>query len=203
MMRAFAILPAAGRSRRMGQAKLLLPWGSTSLIEHVLKNWQNSRVERTVVVLHPDDHEIAARCEDALAVICDPPPAEMKDSICRGLQAVEQVLQAGPDDVWLVAPADMPGITPAAINGVIAAYEQRSSEQDEPPRIWAACHAGRRGHPVLFPWAMAREVPQLGPDEGLKSLLSRHPVEQVEVNSSGIFADVDTPEDYERQRPLA
>jgi CTP:molybdopterin cytidylyltransferase MocA len=35
-MQTFAIIPAAGRSVRMGQPKLLLPWGQTTLLEHVL-----------------------------------------------------------------------------------------------------------------------------------------------------------------------
>ena len=33
MFRSFAIIPAAGRSVRMGRQKLLMPWGDATLIE--------------------------------------------------------------------------------------------------------------------------------------------------------------------------
>ena len=58
-MRSFAVIPAAGRSQRMGQPKLLLPWGRTTVIEHVLGVWRASRVTHTVIVVHPDDKFLA------------------------------------------------------------------------------------------------------------------------------------------------
>ena len=200
-MRTFAILPAAGRSLRMGRPKLLLPWGETTLVQHVVRNWRASRVEQVILVLHPDDAEIAEHCQGAFTAVCERPPAEMKDSICYGVRVAEERFQAAPPDVWLVAPADMPAISPEVINTMLAAYEQSVSQAKEPPRIWVAQHAGRRGHPVLFTWTMAAEVAALGPEESLKTLFERHPIESVEVDSDGIFADLDTPEDYQRHRP--
>ena len=32
-----AIILAAGRSRRMGQPKMLLPWGETTVLGHVIQ----------------------------------------------------------------------------------------------------------------------------------------------------------------------
>jgi molybdenum cofactor cytidylyltransferase len=42
------------------------------------------------------------------------------------------------------------------------------------------------------------EIESLDPDIGLRSLLSRHPDDliNVEVNESSILLDIDTPEDY-------
>lgn len=185
----------------MGQPKLLLPWGDTTLVRHVVGNWRASRVEQVILVLHPDDREIAQHCDGAFAACCEPPPAEMKDSIRYGLQVAEELFQAAPPDVWLVAPADMPAISPEVINTMLAAYEHSLNQANASPRIWVARHAGRRGHPVLFPWSLAAEVATLGPNEGLKALFERHPAEFVDVASYGIFTDVDTPEDYERHRP--
>ncbi len=200
-MRAFAILPAAGRSRRMGEPKLLLPWGNTTLIQHVVNNWRASRVEQVIVVLHPDDAQIAQQCHGAYTAVCTPPPAEMKDSICHGIGIAEQVFHAGPGDAWLVAPADMPGISTDVINALIGAYEHGTNDRETPPRIWTVRHQGRRGHPVLFPWSLAGEVAKLGDSEGLKALLARHPVEYVDVDTDAIFADIDTPAEYRRHRP--
>ena len=54
-MRSFGILPAAGLSVRMGEPKLLLPWGNSTIIEHVVATWQASQVDELVVVVRADD----------------------------------------------------------------------------------------------------------------------------------------------------
>ena len=45
-----AIIPAAGLSRRMGEPKLLKLFDGEPLIDHVLKAWLASRVNRVVIV---------------------------------------------------------------------------------------------------------------------------------------------------------
>ena len=63
--RFFGVIPAAGRSVRMGEPKLLLPWRDGTLIEHVLAQWLASRVACLTVVVHPEDVELAAICRRA------------------------------------------------------------------------------------------------------------------------------------------
>ena len=45
------ILLAAGESRRMGQPKLLLPWGKTTIVERVVNNYLKSKISELIVVL--------------------------------------------------------------------------------------------------------------------------------------------------------
>ena len=55
----FAVIPAAGQSRRMGSRhKLLLPWGESRIIEHLLRAWLSSRIDRVVLVSRPDDEAL-------------------------------------------------------------------------------------------------------------------------------------------------
>jgi molybdenum cofactor cytidylyltransferase len=61
MFRSFAIVPAAGRSARMGAPKLLLPLGDRPVIDWVLAAWTASRVTRTVVVVRADDAPLLER----------------------------------------------------------------------------------------------------------------------------------------------
>ena len=57
--KSFAVIPAAGLSRRMGEKqKLLLPWGDATLIEHVLRAWLDSRIDRIVLVSRRDDRDL-------------------------------------------------------------------------------------------------------------------------------------------------
>ncbi len=201
-MQTFAIIPAAGRSLRMGQPKLLLPWGESTVLEHVLATWTASRVDRVVLVVHPQDAEIVKLGVAAGVHVVQPEtaPEEMKVSVQL---ALDYISHFGPSatDAWLLAPADMPTLSTATIDQLIAAYESSlAASPAATPRIWAPRSGGRRGHPVLFPWALRSEVTELGPDEGINALMSRHEVAYVEAKADAILEDLDTPQDYDRLR---
>jgi molybdenum cofactor cytidylyltransferase len=180
----------------MGEPKLLLPWGEATLIEHVLHQWLGSRAAHVVIVVHPEDAELAAICRRAGAetVVPETPPAEMKLSVAHGLASIAARYAPDAQDAWLLAPADMPRLSRALIDACIACHDATS------PRIIVPVHDGRRGHPVLFPWALADEVPKLSAGEGLNALLQRHlPLEMPWPDDSAL-ADIDRPEDYRRWR---
>jgi molybdenum cofactor cytidylyltransferase len=200
-MQTFAIIPSAGRSRRMGRPKLLLPWGGTTVIEQVLAAWCASRVDHVIVVVDPGDKPLAETCAACGAHVVVPPqaPAEMKDSVRLGLEWAES-RRPQSDDAWLVAPADMPTLSAQIIDRLIAAHEADLGSADATPRIRAPRHGTKRGHPVLFPWPLAAEVARLGAAEGLNALVARHGVEYIEVASGAISQDFDTPEEYDRLR---
>jgi molybdenum cofactor cytidylyltransferase len=46
-----AIVLAAGESKRMGQIKQLLPWQGKTILESVLDNLLNSKVDEVILVL--------------------------------------------------------------------------------------------------------------------------------------------------------
>ena len=190
--RFFAIVPAAGRSRRMGTPKLLLPWRERPLITHVLDAWRASRVSRVIVIAHPEDRHLAEVCSASgtTVVVPEVPPAEMKDSIACGLAWIAAHEHPAATDAWVVAPADLPRLSAAEIDRVIEAYDPAS------PRVVVPAHAGRRGHPALFPWGLAAEVARLAPDEGLNALFDRHPI--CEIAAAPSAGDIDTPDDYRR-----
>ncbi len=200
-MQSFAVIPAAGRSRRMGRPKLLLPWGKSTIIEQVLEAWRRSTVTRVVMVVHPDDAQLAAvaQKQDALVVQPEEAPPEMKDSVRVGLRAIDKQFSPSDDDVWLLAPADMPTLSADVIDQLLAAYGQCVAAGNvERATIWAPTFEGRRGHPVLFPWPLAAEVASLSAEEGINALVRRHTVRTVEAASGAIHDDLDTPEDYRR-----
>src|SRR5207302_6006404 len=53
-----AVILAAGRSARMGQPKLLLPWDKTSILGHLIQQWRNLRADQMAVVCAADDHAL-------------------------------------------------------------------------------------------------------------------------------------------------
>ncbi len=212
--RAFAVVPAAGRSRRMiasrqaastvdlptdpQGSKLLLPWGNATVIERVLAAWIGSGVQRVFVVIRPDDRSLR-RVVQRLPVelVCPvPSPAEMKDSVRAALRVIARDHQPSREDVFLVAPADLPQLSSSQINRLLRAHCPAC------PSILVPTGPGGRGHPVLFPWSLAEQIDRLAPEQGLNRLLERFPVRSIPVDQDFGREDVDTWEDYQRLRPF-
>jgi molybdenum cofactor cytidylyltransferase len=194
--RLFAVIPAAGLSRRMGQPKLLLPWQGRTVVEHLLAALAHPRVVARCVVCRRSDTDLARVVKRAGAQVIQPAvdPPEMKDSVLAALDEIEQQWHPTPDEGWVLCPADQPLLPPGILEPLVAAWDSGSADVVIPR------HGGRKGHPVLFRWRLLDEIRNLGPDEGLNALV-RHParlVEFVDLDAPGILVDLDTPEDYAR-----
>ena len=197
MPRSFAIIPAAGDSTRMGAPKLLLPVGSQRLIEPTLAAWKCGGVDKIIVVVRPGDEELALLCRSfgAEVVIPPTPPPQMKDSVQYGLKYVESIFSPASEDVWLLAPADMPNLSPRIVQMLLSSHDPLH------PAILTPTLSGRRGHPVLFPWPLAAQTHELRQNEGINALRQSHesrevPCDTLEAAGTAPFADIDTPEDY-------
>lgn len=191
-------MPAAGAGARMGQPKLLLPWGERTLIEQTLAAWKRSRVTATFVAALAEDVELAAVCRGMEVHVAVLPvrPAEMKDTICLALEQVSATYAPAPCDVWLLAPADMPHLSTAVIDHLLAHH--RPTE----PRILVPTIAGQRGHPVLFPWSVVAKILELPANEGLNALVARLGATELpcdQITTAAAFTDIDTPDDYQHR----
>jgi molybdenum cofactor cytidylyltransferase len=194
MFRSFAIVPAAGRSARMGAPKLMLPLGDRLVIDWVLAAWTASRVTRTVVVVRADDALLLARCRryDVDLVTPSEPPRDMKASVQLALAHVAAEYEPNDGDAWLLAPADLPRLAPAVIDQLIAAHPPGDSAAIVP------VYRGGRGHPTLLPWSMARDVHRLGESEGVNAVVERGGVREIACDWPEILDDLNLPEDYDR-----
>lgn len=188
--RSFAIIPACGESRRMGTDKLLLPWKHSTILETVIEAWQASQVDHIFVVIPQvrDDLKQVLAALPVHVVVADPRPTDMKGSIQVALRVIAEQFEPTPDDVWLVAPADMPTLSPVTIDKVLLAAREL------PGRIVIPTDGEKHGHPALFPWTMADEVFQLAEDQGLNALSRPEVVANVAAQELG--QDVDTSEEF-------
>jgi molybdenum cofactor cytidylyltransferase len=195
MFRSFAVIPAAGRSERMGAAhKLLLPLAGRPLIDHILTAWAASCATRAVVVVRPDDAELAACCRRfPVDVVVPPaPPGDMKRSVQLALEHIQTTYAPADDDAVLLAPADMPRLRASIIDFVLHAYAETRAEAVVPT------FNRQRGHPVVLRWSRAREIHALAPHEGVNALIARVAVQELPCQLPQIVEDVDTMEDFER-----
>ncbi|MEX2026856.1 MAG: NTP transferase domain-containing protein, partial [Pirellulaceae bacterium] len=177
-------------------------WKGGTIVEATLAAWKASSVAAIVVVVRPDDAELAILCRQVGAEIVVPvvAPPHMRDSVQQALDHIVQNYQPTDADVWLLAPADMPQLSPAIVNHLLA------SHRPDAPTILTPTLAGRRGHPVLFPWPLAQQVPQLPADRGINALHWHNPTREAPCEHLGVdrvaFCDVDTPEQYNEARQL-
>ena len=201
-MRTFALIPAAGHSARMGQPKLLLPLAGAPLLIHTIKAWQQSQVDHILVVVRPGDEALTSvvRSTGVELVVPAAPPPDMKASLQAALLHIEQHHAPTPRDAFLVAPADMPRLSPPIIDFLINQHNHQTSQ------ILVPTLAGKKGHPVLFPAACAAEVFRLSAEQGLDALVRRRGAvliacdDLAPAHGDEAFADIDTPEQYARLR---
>jgi molybdenum cofactor cytidylyltransferase len=202
MSRLFALVPAAGKSQRMGRPKLLLPLGGRTILERVVDAFRGAGVETILVMVAPDSDKLATRAETAGARVLRlaTETEEMRATIERGLDWLEEQYQPGPEDAWLLCPADHPTLDPAIITAL------REARTAHPERsIFVPVYEGRRGHPALIGWPHVAGIRQLPAGQGLNVYL-RGQSEQtflLPVDSPDILCDLDTPDDYERLRQRA
>lgn len=194
-VRVRAIVPAVGQSRRMGTAKQLLEVGGRPMLPAVVEALSAARIDGVAVVTY---RELLHLMRDSLPagtllVENNGEQTEMIDSVRIGLAAWRTRGAPGALDGVLVCPGDHPGISSADFDACLAAFRAA------PERIVIAARAGRRGHPIIFPAALAAFVESERADAGLHALPRTHAdrVLIVECASPGITRDVDTREDYE------
>jgi molybdenum cofactor cytidylyltransferase len=188
-----AILLGAGESKRMGFDKLSLPWGKKTVLERCVQTLLRSRVREVVIVQGLRSRGVRNTFRGKnIKIVTNPHPAGgMSSSIRQGLRAV----RPGSDGI-LIALGDQPSLKTRTINALIRIFD-RGKE-----RIIIPAFQGKTGHPVIFHKAYKKELMNLKGDVGGRSIIERHreDVRVVKVRSMGVVKDVDTWQDYEKDR---
>ena len=187
-----AVILAAGLSRRMGQAKLLMPVGGRAILRHTVESVLAGGVDSIWVVAGPDVAPVAAALAgvDAQIVVNPAPEEGQAGSVRTGIAALPPSVEA-----VLVALGDQPLLAPSIIPALLAA--RRAS----PKLIVAPRYRDGQGNPVLFKREVFPELLVLTGDLGARPIIHREPerVEWVELDLP-MPPDVDTPDDYEKIR---
>ncbi len=195
----FALLPAAGKSVRMGRPKLALQLGGRTILGHLVASLRQAEVEHILVVAGPHVPELAALAVSAGAHVCQlaEETADMRATVEHGLRWLEERFRPRPDDAWLLVPADHPALAPTTVR------QLEQARLAQPARsIFVPTFRGRQGHPLLLAWRHVEGIRAHPAGQGLNSYVRDHEAQvmAVSVESEAILWDLDTPEDYERLR---
>ena len=190
-----AIILAAGKSIRMGQNKLLLRWKNKTVIEHVVSIFAKAGIDDILVVTggeHERVQEVITKCSQDYPVQNvynkDYENGEMLSSIQCGLRYfTEKVTEA-----TMIGLGDQPQVQEGSVRMVRDAYLQTKSLLIMPS------FQMRRGHPWLVARSFWNEILEMNPPQTPRHFLNAHAEDicYVEMDTSSILADLDTPEDY-------
>jgi len=191
-----AIILAAGESKRMGQPKMLLKWGKTTVLEHVISVFANAGVENIVVVTGAAREDVEA----AISQLKNDHPVrsvfnegfltgEMLSSIQCGLRE----LRDGVSRAALIALGDQPQVRVGSVRRVREMFKETGN-----PLVVPSYHM-RRGHPWLAEESLWDEILAMRAPQTPRDFLNSHAdqINYVEVDDEGILADLDTPEQYQ------
>ena len=185
----WAIILAAGESRRMGSPKMLLPFNGTTVIGQVIENVLAAGVIDTLVIAGADREEIIK------AVKSYPVQHSYNDNFRSGmLSSVQCGFAFLPDHCHaaLIMPGDQPMISAMEIKKVMEAWKESGKG------IVMPVYNGKRGHPLVVDMKYRAEVLSLPEEDGLRALAVRHPddVIEAETDDQSVLRDIDTREDY-------
>jgi molybdenum cofactor cytidylyltransferase len=190
-----AVVLAAGQSRRMGQPKLVLPWGQTTVIARVAEVLLEAGLAEVIVVTGGSYTDVETALQHLpVQTIFNPQYTgnDMLRSLQVGLGKHHENIQA-----TLVALGDQPQIEVDTVRALAEAYQETGS-----PLIIPSFN-NRRGHPWLVSRTIWPNVFALDAPATLRDFLNQHrdQIHYLTVTTPSILKDLDTPADYDRERP--
>ncbi len=187
-----AIVLAAGEARRMGRNKMLLPFGTSTVIETIVGEVAACEQVLDIVVVtgHERDQLETQLIHAPVRCVFNPAygRAEMLASIQAGLRALNEGTHAA-----LLVLGDQPRIRREVVRRLIDAHA--------PNTLVVPSYQMKRGHPILIDRAWWAGVLALPETATLRDFIRAHEpqIRYVEVETDSVLADLDTLEDYQTE----
>lgn len=176
---------AAGGSSRLGRPKQLLPYGSATLLDHVLETARSCRFDQLLCVIGGGADDVRASVDFSGVDVVENLEygAGCSSSIAAALKAVDERCE-----VLVLMLGDQPGVSASTVEELLAGRGDA--------RLAACAYSDGRGHPLAFGREAFAELAQLHGDKAVWKVLDRGEVVDVPIDGA-VPRDVDTWEDYE------
>lgn len=189
-----AIVLAAGESKRMGEQKMLMPWGKSTVLQTVISTLQASGMRDILVVTGGTRQQVESLVGKTVQTVFNEnyKSGEMLSSIQLGLTV--KMREAG---AALICLGDQPQIEERSVRSVCEAFQKTKSNLVVPS------YQMRRGHPWLAARPLWGEILNMREPETMRDFLNKHneEIHYIECGTPTILQDVDTPEDYLKYKP--
>jgi molybdenum cofactor cytidylyltransferase len=176
------VMLAAGESSRMGESKLLLPFGGKTLIECSVDGALGA-CGRVILVTGHEAKELEKLFSGRSAVELVHNPEYRKGMFTSIQVGVEQVQS----ERFFIALGDMPLVGKGL-------YRELLRYRDVPAVI--PKYRGKKGHPVLLSKRVKDIIAKLGTDKTLRDALAKVETLAVPVKNRYILLDIDEQQDY-------
>jgi molybdenum cofactor cytidylyltransferase len=168
--------------------KLLAQVDGKPMVAHVTESLLASQARPLAVVTGHDYAAVEAVLPKRGFTLAHNPDfaSGLSSSLRRGLAALPEDI-----DGVLVCLGDMPRVSPAIVNRLIAAFNPLEGRA-----ICVPTWQGKRGNPVLFARRFFAEMQEIAGDTGARALIGEHAevVCEVPMDDDAVLLDVDTPE---------
>jgi molybdenum cofactor cytidylyltransferase len=200
-MQLAVVILAAGASSRMGQPKLLLPWGGTTVLGHLVGQWRDVGAVQIGVVGAAGDECLVDELE---RIGITPGQRIVNPDPVRGMFSSIQCAARWPGwretiTHWAITLGDQPHLARATLRSLV------EFSAVNPASICQPSYGGRARHPVVLPQKFFQKLDSTS-HATLKEFLAEHrpSTQVVELADPGLEVDIDTPADYDdaRQRFL-
>ncbi|HWR65595.1 MAG TPA: nucleotidyltransferase family protein [Bellilinea sp.] len=188
-----AIVLAAGASRRMGRAKMTLPFHENTVLGTILTTLHQAEIDPLIVVIGGAQQQVEAALSDLPFAVTraynpDFEHTEMLDSLKIGMRVLPE-----DTDAFLIVLGDQPQIQLDVVRSMLNEYQ--SSAHD----LIIPSYQMRRGHPWLVSRPLWPALRSIAVDQTMRDFL-RQQQDQIlylAVDTPSILQDMDTPEDYQ------
>lgn len=184
-----AIILAAGESKRMGEPKMLMPWGKSTVLQTVISTFQASGIKDILVVTGGARQQIEGLIGKTVQTVFneDYKNGEMLSSIQLGLSVKMREASAA-----LICLGDQPQVEERSVRSICNAFLETKSQ------IVVPSYQMQRGHPWLVARPLWDELLAMKSPKTPRDFLRKHArtIHYVLVNTPSVIADLDTPEDY-------
>lgn len=182
----FAVVLAAGPSRRFGSVKQLVRVAGRPLLHTAVTRASEVTGNALIVVLGSAAAELAPLLKHSPgSVIVN---QDWREGLASSIRAAIARLPPTCTGVMLIL-ADQASVSADDLKRLAGTWRK------QPQHIAAALYAGTLGAPAIFPRALFRELAELRGDAGARALLHRNPDRVVRVPMPSAAIDIDTPED--------
>ena len=185
---------AAGASVRMGEPKLVLPWGETTMVGHLIRQWQIIGAREIALVLAAANQAVTAEL-DRLAFplthrIVNPHPEQ---GMFSSIQCAARWTGWDAElSHWVLALGDQPQLQAATLAALVECGSAH------PQRICQLSYQNRPRHPIWLPrtfWRRLRDT-----DATTMRVFLQNQKDEIylcDYCDAGLEMDIDRPEDYQ------